>query len=113
MKFELTERNTFANGVNIDINMFNLRVVASIFGKCDTTSVVAKERCGRRLNEVDFAKQSADPGEFFGWSEAATYSASQVDRDTVFCWRVLQVTMPEPRVKQYPLTERRVSGQLA
>lgn len=46
-------------------------------------------------------------------SEAATYLALQVDKETIFCWCVLQVTIPLPRVKQYPEMEHCVSGQFA
>ena len=46
-------------------------------------------------------------------SHAATYSDSHDEVDTVFCLWQDQEIRPEPREKQYPDMERRVSGQLA
>jgi hypothetical protein len=43
----------------------------------------------------------------------AMYSASVEDVAVVACFLDIQEMIPDPNEKQYPETERRVSGQLA
>ncbi|CAK5265073.1 unnamed protein product [Mycena citricolor] len=45
--------------------------------------------------------------------QAAIYSASVDDVAVVDCFFDIHEMSPDPRLKQYPETERRVSGQLA
>ena len=47
----------------------------------------------------------------FEASHVPTYSASHVEFETVFCLRAAHDITPEPREKQYPEIDQRVSRQ--
>ena len=49
----------------------------------------------------------------FVTGHTAIYSALVEDVTVVTCFLDIQEISPDPNVKQYPETERRVSGQLA